>query len=135
MREVSVPAVCPVEIRYKCPCQRRLSEPFEVVRAQGARSSDPDTSALAALKQQPRSGSQRARILDAVLIHGAMTAREIGEVTGINGAWKRISELVQGEHLEVRRVVRDPKTGTEVAEYGVPDARSPSWVTHESQLF
>lgn len=102
-----------------------MSEPFEVVRAVGARSSDPDTSKLAALRQQPRSGSQRARILEALQRRSptALSARQIENLTGIKGAWKRISELRQGGHIYEASVVRDPITGADVTLYASLSAR------------
>lgn len=107
--------------RLCCPiCYRTVSEPFDVVRAVGARSSDPDTSRLAALRHAPRSGSQRARILDALRFGDyALSARQIEMVTGIKGAWKRISELKQGGHIVEAGVEHDPVTNMEVTVYAL----------------
>lgn len=96
-----------------------LSEAFEVVRAVGARTADPDTSKLAALRQAPRSESQRGRILAALRDYGEMTSRQIEEHTGINGAWKRVSELKQGGHIREVRTTHDTETNTDVTVYGI----------------
>lgn len=104
----------------RCPvCFRDLTDKFEVVRAVGARGTDPDTSKLAALRQEPRSGTQRARILHALLHYGPMTARKVSETTGISGAWKRLSELKQGGHIVEHGEEFDQETGTEVTVYAV----------------
>lgn len=101
--------------------------PIEVVRASDARPRDPDTSKLAGLRQQPRSGSQRALILEALRSHGPMTAREIEAATGIRGAWKRVSELKAGEHIHAAGTIHDDDSNTDVTVYRagrapVPDA-------------
>ena len=87
-----------------------------------ARSTDPATSHLAALKHQPRAGSQRARILDAIADAGSrgMTAAEAGRATGINGAWKRVSELAQGGHITEAGIRVDPESGANGTVYIVP---------------
>lgn len=83
-------------------CGRELSEPFGVVRAVGARTSDPDTSKLAALQHEPRKGTQRARVLAEIRVcKGGLTARQVTQLTGIEGAWKRVSELKQGGHVVI----------------------------------
>lgn len=104
----------------RCQC-RPAGASFEVVRAIAARTADPDTSKRAALRQAPRSGSQRGRILDALREHGPMSSREIEEQTGIAGAWKRVSELKQGGHICELRIERDDQTGTDVTVYALAD--------------
>lgn len=101
--------------RY-CPnCIVPMGEPFEVVRAVGARRSDPDTSKLAALKNEPRRGSQRARILEAIRLSGArgLTAREAERRSGVGEAHKRVSELKQGGHIVAQGTRADEQTGAE----------------------
>jgi hypothetical protein len=112
---------------FRCTGDLPYSTVVEVVTAQGARTTDPDTSKLAALRQRPRSGTQRARILEA-LEAGPLTAREIEMRTGIRGAWKRISELKAGELIHTADVVYDPFTATEVSAYeiGPPVRRDPT---------
>jgi Helix-turn-helix domain len=90
---------------------------IDVIRATNARSGDPSTSKLAALRQEPRSGSQRARILEFIRTHGPVVSREIEEQLGIRGAWKRVSELKQGGLIHEVETLYDYKTGTEVTAY------------------
>lgn len=108
-------------------CDLALSEPFEVVRAVGARTTDPSTSKLAALRQMPRSGSQRAVILNAIRQagHRGMTQHEVAlACPQIGGVWKRISELKQGGHVIECGSRRDPLTQTENTVYVVPSERA-----------
>lgn len=110
-------------------CGTRLDVPtFEVVRATAARSKDPSTSKLAALRQEPRSGSQRRRALEAFkeAYPGGLTAGEVETRTGIKGVWKRISELKQGGHIAVIGQRPNPDTGQEAEIY--------VWI-HSEQLF
>lgn len=64
----------------------------------GARS----TSAAAALRVQPKTGTQRRRILDYITTHGPSTDDEIGRDTGLgpNSHRARRVELVEGGWLE-----------------------------------
>jgi hypothetical protein len=85
-----------------------------------ARKTDPDTARLAALKNRPRAGSQRARILE--VIEGAagmlgMTADEVHEALPeipLNSLSTRISELKEGGHVEpIPGVTRKTRQGAE----------------------
>lgn len=83
-----------------------------------SRSTDPPTSKAAAVHNRPRAGSQRARLLEAIVFHSnpapsprtryGLTAEEAAEATGIrlNSASTRMSELLRGgwisEHGERR---------------------------------
>lgn len=62
-----------------------------------ARRSDPSTSKAAALAALPRAGTQRLRVLEA-LLSGPKTADEIARWTGISyvSVSTRVSELVTG---------------------------------------
>jgi hypothetical protein len=67
----------------------------------GSRATDPSTSDKAYLKVKPKLGTARDRVLRAIegrAGYGA-TAKELTTLTGINGAWKRVSELKQGGHI------------------------------------
>ena len=55
-----------------------------------ARASDPETSKMAARK--PRE-NQRLRVLSSYRGGFALTDGEAGDLAGVNGAWKRCSEL------------------------------------------
>jgi hypothetical protein len=65
-----------------------------------ARSTDPSTSKEAALRNKPRAGTQRAKLLGAIVAAGprGMTAEEASRDTGIrlNSASTRMSELIRG---------------------------------------
>jgi hypothetical protein len=100
----------------------------EVVRAGDARTVDPDTSKLAALRQQPRSDSQRGRILAYLRTAGPCTAREIEAGTAINGAWKRVSELKAGGHIHPAGTRFDEETRTDVTVFaaGAPQPAEPA---------
>lgn len=87
-------------------------------RLPGFRGGDPSTSRKAALDAYPRSGSNRFAALRAVWSlrqHGA-TYEDVGGVTGINGVWKRLSELKQGGWIESRGT-RKVSTGSEADIY------------------
>lgn len=86
------------------------AEEFDVVRAVGARSSDPSTARRAALAMEPRLETQRGQILAAFRDVGRLTAREACRVAGIPDGWKRVSELEQGGHLVVVGETLDPDT-------------------------
>lgn len=77
----------------------------------GARTSDPDTSKRAAKRHVGKSGTQRHSIYMAIENAGerGMTSDEAVRATGIEGGWKRISELhdwgfiaVAGERTALR---------------------------------
>jgi hypothetical protein len=95
---------------------------IEVVEAAAARTTDPDTSKLAALRAQPRVGSQRDRILQAVRRAGSagLTAREVERLTGIDRAGRRVSELRQGGHITARGTRKDPVTKAEGEVFVIP---------------
>ena len=77
-----------------------------------ARSTDPSTSKEAAVHNRPRAGSQRARLLEAIVFHSTpgpgprprngLTAEEAAKQTGIrlNSASTRMSELLRGGWIE-----------------------------------
>jgi hypothetical protein len=92
-------------------CLEGLSDAddIEVVKAVGARTTDPGTSHRAFLKQQPRSGSRRAQVLAAYRLAGlrGLTAKEAAGMSGVPGAWKRVSELAQGGHIVETGAERD----------------------------
>jgi hypothetical protein len=94
--------------------QRKREEDGEQLRLGAApdtpkaRSTDPPTSRKAAVHNQPRAGSQRARLLEAIVFHSnpapgprprnGLTAEEASKMTGIrlNSASTRMSELLRG---------------------------------------
>lgn len=113
--------------RQRCMhCGEPVTGPFEVVRATGARSSDPDTSKLAALANEPRRGTQRAKALDAFrrAYPYALTAAEVESYTGIKGVWKRISELKQGGHIVQVGTRRNPGTGQDAETFTIANAEA-----------
>lgn len=61
----------------------------------GFRGSDPKTSRQAAIDKYPTSGSDRAKALDVIWENreNGTTADDVEKATGINGIWKRVSEL------------------------------------------
>lgn len=67
------------------------------------RSTDPTTSRLAFLSNQPRAGTQRAKLLEAVKSarFDGMTAEQAATAAGIrlNSASTRMSELMRGGHI------------------------------------
>lgn len=113
---------------HRCVTGAGLSEAFEVVRAQAHRTTDPDTSRLAALQAQPRIGSQRARVLDRIRSSGiyGQTAREVEQATGIERAGRRVSELKQGGHIVATGDRREDKRTRAFGEVFVtPDRLGP----------
>ena len=75
----------------------------------GARSTDPDTAKLAALKRLPLKGSQRREILELhVRYHRGLTDSELKELTDMvhDSLTTRRSELVRGGWLEDSGMVR-----------------------------
>jgi hypothetical protein len=126
VRECPVHGVFDMGVRDDghCPalwCRQTIGPEFVVMRPPNkqARASDPKTSRVAALRLEPRAGTLRARVLDAVADYGPMSAREIEFATQINGAWKRISELVQGGHLLVIGEKTDDETHQVVSVYAM----------------
>lgn len=83
------------------------------------RTTDPDTSRLAALRNVPRRTSQRARILRCVITagHNGMTYSELAATLGIPGVSvsTRISELVAGEWLIPTSHTRPTENGGDAA--------------------
>lgn len=79
----------------------------------GFRSSDPSTSRISALRNYPRSGTQRSRILDLALDLGDVTTFECLGRLGLRHetASTRISELVRGGWLEDSGRTRESPAG------------------------
>jgi hypothetical protein len=99
-----------------CPlCNAPLGPAFEVVRALNARNSDPSTSKLAALQNEPRREGQKGRAVAAIRGSGmrGLTAHEVERQTGVKGIWRRISELKQGGHIVAVGTRVDPETGAD----------------------
>lgn len=86
-----------------------------------ARRTDPDTSRLAALKNEPRRGTQRAKLLYAIVARGSRgaTAEEAAREAGIrlNAASTRMSELVRGEHIIATDERRETSGGASAIVY------------------
>jgi hypothetical protein len=85
-----------------------------------ARSSDPATSHQAALDAWPRAKSQRSKALAAIIFARTigMTYAEVEIATGINGVWKRLSELKQGGWIKTTGHTRlVPATGSQADVY------------------
>lgn len=85
--------------------------------ARKARTTDPATSKRAALAAAPRAGSQRARVLAAILVaSNGLTYDQVAEATGIVGVSvsTRISELVAAGLVE-RRGERPTSAGGSAA--------------------
>ena len=61
----------------------------------GFRSNDPKTSRNAAIDKYPTTGSDREKALDVIWENreNGTTADEVRIATGIDGIWKRVSEL------------------------------------------
>lgn len=87
--------------------------------AGGFRVTDPNTSKKAAFDAIPRSGTNRRKALEAVVssLGAGMTYAEVEEATGINGVWKRLSELKDGGWIVVSGQRRVPKTGSDADVY------------------
>lgn len=87
----------------------------------GFRRTDPDTSRQAALDAYPRASTHRRYALNAIIRSGAtgMTYYDVEKDTGINGVWKRLSELKQGGFIkhDGDRVRVVPKTGSNAEVY------------------
>lgn len=84
----------------------------------GARSSDPATSHNAAVLAYPRSGRNRWKCLTEIAIAGerGLTQDDVVQRTGINGAWKRLSELLAGGWI-MTRGTRKGRSGTDQRVY------------------
>lgn len=95
----------------------------------GARGGDPDTSKKAAFDIYPRSGSYRHRALLAVARAGARGATydEVADATGIEGVWKRLSELKQGGWLTTSGHRKVGSTGSDADVY-VLTPKAESWL-------
>lgn len=95
----------------------------EALEGPKARSGDPDTSKLAALRNEPRRGTQRATILGWLRVyagHGdGRTADEIAIVAGLplNTVSTRMSELERGGHVEKTGERRKTRAGGEANVY------------------
>ena len=85
----------------------------------GARSTDPTTSRSAALTMIPKSGTKRRAVYDAIVAAGSRgaTSAEAEAASGVAGAWKRITELHDGGHIQVTGSRFDPRTGKDVQVY------------------
>lgn len=81
--------------------KRRLESALDpATSAPKARRTDPSTSKKAAKRAHPRAGTHKHRILGLMAEHpNGLTAEEIGLLTGINGVWKRCSELHDDSYL------------------------------------
>jgi hypothetical protein len=84
----------------------------------GARATDPSTSHKAAILAAPRAGSQRYKALLCLYFHehryNGLTYYGIQKLTGIEGVWKRLSELKDGGWIEVvgqRRIANSRTEG------------------------
>lgn len=86
----------------------------EKARLPGFRSTDPDTSRKGAIDAYPRVKSQRHKALIAIAKAGdhGLTDEEVEEKVGIEGVWKRCSELVQGGFVEEAGERRVKKSGS-----------------------
>lgn len=84
----------------------------------GARNSDPATSHSAAATAYPKSGQNRWKVLMEVALAGerGLTQDEVLERSGVAGAWKRISELLQGGWIGVHGT-RKGHSGTDQRVY------------------
>jgi hypothetical protein len=95
-------------------------EEAEEDRAPGYRGSDPETSRQGAFDAWPRVGTQRSDALNAIIRAGrrGLCYAEVEQQTGINGVWKRISELKQGHWIVPCGLTRDvPETGSRAEVY------------------
>jgi hypothetical protein len=101
-----------------------VARPPEEAAPGGARKGDPGTSKQAALDVAPRTGTHREKALRAIFEAGqrGATYAEVMAATGINGVWKRLSELADGKWIKdsgVRRKV--VATGSDAIVYVVTD--------------
>lgn len=94
-------------------------------RAGGARRGDPGTSKQAASNATPRTGSQRAKAMAAIIARGprGATAHDVFDDTGIDGIWKRVSDLKHGGWLNVIGT-RIPDGKSDAVEVYVPSAKA-----------
>lgn len=89
------------------PWQR--SEPRTLYRV-----SDPDTSAAAAVMLGGRAGTMRRTLLD-TFKRGDWTSEEASDLAGYtaaDGAWKRVSDLLNADLLEPTGETRPAKSGS-----------------------
>ncbi len=102
--------------------QLRLSEsvPAPTINPK-SRSTDPRTSKAAALANKPRAGSQRARLLEAIVGRDptGMTAEQASRATSIrlNSASTRMSELMRGGWIQESGETRRTSTGERAIVY------------------
>lgn len=100
----------------------------------GFRSDDPETSRKAALDHYPRAKTQRHQALLAVArSEGGATYADVERITGINGIWKRLSELEQGGWIFPAGTRLIEETGSEGQVYIVTD-KGARYVEHKEGL-
>lgn len=94
----------------------------------GARTSDPSTSKRAAKLVAPRTGTQRwsllsefSRVFHNDVERDGWTAEEASEAIGVPGAWRRVSELLQGGYIEPTGAERKTRSGTDAGVYRITD--------------
>lgn len=97
-----------------------------------ARREGPDTSKKAAYDVLPRAGTQRRKILEAVLAAPrAMICTEIEDAAQMlhrsSGVTKRISELIEGDWLKVVGARPSPATNSVQREYA-PTDKAREWL-------
>ena len=74
--------------------RRRQPITFGLFETQPAtRTSDPETSHKAEVKNAPKRETQAVKILRAYAYHGPMTDERAAQVSGIVGGWKRCADL------------------------------------------
>lgn len=91
--------------------------------APGARETDPATSHKASFNAAPRAGSQREQSLICIIRYfnqsmgDGLTYKEVEVRTGIQGCWKRLSELEQGGWIYPSGTRLVSETGSEARVY------------------
>lgn len=109
----------------RVPPRRRVFEPTPG----GARRSDPSTSKRAALDAAPRTGSQRHALLVQYEIagngsrfaFGGLTAEMACGLIDKPGAWRRVSELLDGGFIEPTGKVETNRSGSEAEVYRITE--------------
>lgn len=88
----------------------------------GFRKGDPGTSAKGAVDAYPRSGSQRWKALLGVASRGSegATYEVVAMITGVQGIWKRLSELKDGGWIEVIGQ-EEVSTGSDADKYRITE--------------
>jgi hypothetical protein len=96
------------KMRYRLWMRKALAVAELEWRTPRARRTDPSTSMRAALTHAPRARSHRAIVLKLICRwtlqnhpQVPLTSEEIGRYSGVNGAWKRVSDLLEGGFIEV----------------------------------